>query len=436
MAKKGAAVQLQQEVGTEEEWERLLEREGLIVCDIYSDWCGPCSAMSAVLKKIKLEIGGDMLHLAMAKSDEIEPLKRFRTKSEPTWMFLSNGKITNLMFGADSPRLQRLILAELKKEEAFRQGLSDREGVDVTERFGVEIERWEEDQGKELAMQEREEAKKLKEEMERKKKESQNILEMMDAVGCVLIFPHAKGKYQEVLGDLINEAGLMIKEREKVTITDQILQELYYFCDGVPFPEITVEEMKEEECIVLLLKPQASKELDIPKIDKPLLQIVYGPMEKAPGSPGSPAQKLYKLENPLPSAEVEITAPSVMEVVADVPPPPPPAKKEEDEDEEEEGSEEREEGSEEDEGIGQEKEEEPEEEPEKEEEVPEEAPPPPPPPEALEIGENDLMGVWVPPTDKVRSTCLKVLNCYTDLLLNYCLLKIYRFSSRNIAKIV
>ena len=39
--------------------------------DIYSDWSGPCSAMTNFLKKIKLEVNDDLLHYAMAKSGKI-----------------------------------------------------------------------------------------------------------------------------------------------------------------------------------------------------------------------------------------------------------------------------------------------------------------------------------------------------------------------------
>lgn len=134
MAKKGQAVQLQIEVNNDEEWEKLIQRDGLIVVDIYSEWCGPCLGMQANLKKIKLELGGDLLILAVAKADGISRLSRFRNKSEPTWMFISKGKMVNMMFGADAPKLTRLITEELKKEQLAQDGQStDRTPMEVTD---------------------------------------------------------------------------------------------------------------------------------------------------------------------------------------------------------------------------------------------------------------------------------------------------------------
>ncbi|CAG2061383.1 unnamed protein product, partial [Timema podura] len=130
--KKGAMVQLQLEVNTEDEWRKMLTREGLIVVDVYSDWCGPCVGMVGNLKKIKLDIGGDMLMLAMARSDEIKCLERFRNKSEPTWMFIANGHLVNLMFGANAPRLAKLIIQELENERKVLAGEKEREWVSKT----------------------------------------------------------------------------------------------------------------------------------------------------------------------------------------------------------------------------------------------------------------------------------------------------------------
>lgn len=92
MTKKGSVQQLQAEINTNDEFGKFLERDGLlgkligkahylydstttrnpffVVMDVYSDWCGPCLGMVGSLKKIKLELGGDDLHLAVVSLDQ------------------------------------------------------------------------------------------------------------------------------------------------------------------------------------------------------------------------------------------------------------------------------------------------------------------------------------------------------------------------------
>ena len=44
-----------QVVHTEQEWERLVHTIGLVVIDIFSTWCGPCTAMDFHLKRLKMK---------------------------------------------------------------------------------------------------------------------------------------------------------------------------------------------------------------------------------------------------------------------------------------------------------------------------------------------------------------------------------------------
>lgn len=84
---------------------------------MYQQWCGPCRAVVSLLRKIKNELGDDLLHFAtvrrvnkkyeelkifregplklcvcvcvlvQAEADSIDVLERYRGKCEPTFLF-------------------------------------------------------------------------------------------------------------------------------------------------------------------------------------------------------------------------------------------------------------------------------------------------------------------------------------------------------------
>ncbi|XP_053733888.1 thioredoxin domain-containing protein 6-like isoform X2 [Synchiropus splendidus] len=68
MAGKRKETVLQVTVTTEEDWATLLQRKGIIVVDVYSNWCGPCKPVVRHLQRMKNEIAEDeLLHFATVR---------------------------------------------------------------------------------------------------------------------------------------------------------------------------------------------------------------------------------------------------------------------------------------------------------------------------------------------------------------------------------
>ncbi len=74
--------------------------------DIYTEWCGPCKAVTGLFRRLKNELGDDLLRFAIvslpinfyykflhlhlqAKSNTIDFLEPYRGHSEPTFLMYS-----------------------------------------------------------------------------------------------------------------------------------------------------------------------------------------------------------------------------------------------------------------------------------------------------------------------------------------------------------
>lgn len=120
------------------------------------------------------------------------------------------------MFGPNAPKLTRLIIDELRKENEAREGRRERVLYEINELADEEKERLEVTEALERQARQKEEEKAAKELYERRVAECNNILENLQHLGVILIFPHARTAYQEAFGDLLGEAGLTITQTEKV----------------------------------------------------------------------------------------------------------------------------------------------------------------------------------------------------------------------------
>lgn len=128
MAGRGKQNNLQIELKTEEEWCAQMQRTGLTVVDVYTAWCGPCKAIQGLFRKIRNEQQDDFLCLAVAETDKIDSLMKYKGRSEPTFMFYgSKGHLVHVMRGVDGPLITKVIGDLIAKERKVADGSLPRE---------------------------------------------------------------------------------------------------------------------------------------------------------------------------------------------------------------------------------------------------------------------------------------------------------------------
>lgn len=298
MSKKGQ-VQLQAEISTNDEWEQFLERDHLLVVDVYSDWCGPCVPMGNALKKLKLEIGGDNLQLAMAKCDDINDLERFRYRSEPNWLFLYKGRVINITFGCNAPVIINMVTVELKKLDLYTAGEPPAMNYAPGEITDYEKRRNAIEDAEKLAAQAADKAEKNAAKRTRMMETAENIIEAVQN-DLILAFPNCRNFVVPILNDYWDAYGLGMAKRENVQLTEDKIEEMLYFTD-FRFPPETVEMASEALCTAVLVESVGQGD-----IHEKLMSMVYGYANEPPGSVDSMYQKIlehiHKEENPEPEA--------------------------------------------------------------------------------------------------------------------------------------
>lgn len=117
MGGKKKEVPLQVNITTQELWEEMLGSKGLTVVDVYQGWCGPCKPVVSLFQRMRIEVGLDLLHFALAEADRLDVLEKFRGRCEPTFLFYLGGKLVAVVRGANGPLLQKTILHQLEAKK-------------------------------------------------------------------------------------------------------------------------------------------------------------------------------------------------------------------------------------------------------------------------------------------------------------------------------
>lgn len=91
------------DIKNEKEFEEEVLKSGLpVLVDFWAPWCGPCKAISPILKQLEEDNSGK-LKVVKVDIDENEDLvNNFRIRSVPTLMIFKNGNMEHQSVGSIS----------------------------------------------------------------------------------------------------------------------------------------------------------------------------------------------------------------------------------------------------------------------------------------------------------------------------------------------
>lgn len=71
----------------------ILEDEKPVLVDFYADWCGPCKMMAPVIKKVKQQLGDDVVVLKIDVDKNATLSNEYQIRSIPTLILFHEGKL-------------------------------------------------------------------------------------------------------------------------------------------------------------------------------------------------------------------------------------------------------------------------------------------------------------------------------------------------------
>ncbi|CAL8372644.1 unnamed protein product [Arctogadus glacialis] len=236
MAAKKKEVSLQTSITIQEQWDEMLATKGLTVIDVYQQWCGPCKAVVSLLRKIKNELGEDLLHFATAEADSMEALEKYRGRCEPTFLFFGGGQLVGVLRGANAPLLQRRVLEELAKEKLVMEQGGERRTVE--DDGLVEEEEEEEEHGDGIKLLH----------------DESMLVPPSEGFTLAILKPDAvaTGNAEEIITK-IRDAGFQILAQEERALGEQVVQELYRPQEAEPYFEELVRFMSSGPSHILVL---------------------------------------------------------------------------------------------------------------------------------------------------------------------------------------
>ena len=79
----------------------VLQAEGLVVVDMYADWCGPCRMMAPIIEELSEDY--DDVKFTKLNVDEADDIAaKYGVMSIPNFKFFKNGEVVDEIVGASN----------------------------------------------------------------------------------------------------------------------------------------------------------------------------------------------------------------------------------------------------------------------------------------------------------------------------------------------
>ena len=72
---------------------QLINSETPVLVDFYADWCGPCKAMSPVIKEVAKAVQGKARVIKVDIDKSVQAAQAYQVQAVPTFIIFKNGKI-------------------------------------------------------------------------------------------------------------------------------------------------------------------------------------------------------------------------------------------------------------------------------------------------------------------------------------------------------
>lgn len=98
-------------ISNDKEWEAAVSKQGLILVDVHSAWCGPTNCLGLTIAKLRAELADVPLVVFRADCDAVPSLAEFRGSARSTFLVFKRGVRVRVVHGPDEPAIEAAVRA-------------------------------------------------------------------------------------------------------------------------------------------------------------------------------------------------------------------------------------------------------------------------------------------------------------------------------------